>query len=118
MPKDAKPGCSMRGSLKLAKTSPLAGDKPAPNSVTLVYTVPPAKKAADEDNGKADVEEPPLTALKNARRDADVRACPLPLLMQLTATCCAIVASKPGAHVCTRRCQCRHAGVDRRGRCS
>lgn len=72
LPKDAKAGCSMRGALKLAKTSPLAGDKAAPNSVTLLYTVPPAKKKADEDS-KDTGEEAPLEALKHARRDADVR---------------------------------------------
>lgn len=80
LPKDAKPGCSMRGCLKLAKTSPLAGDKAAPHSVALLYTVPPAKKKADEDS-KVAGEEAPLEALKQARRDADVRpALPRPNL--------------------------------------
>eukprot|EP00892_Ulva_mutabilis_P003276 jgi/Ulvmu1/131/UM001_0135.1 len=73
LPKDAKPGCTMHGSLKLAKTSPLAGDKAAPNSATLLYTVPPAKKKADDDAEKAAVEEEPAEALKHARRAADVK---------------------------------------------
>lgn len=86
----------MRGTLALAKTSPLAGDRPAPNAVTLLYTVPPAKKKADEDSSKPDGEEAPLEALKQARRDADVRArlrLPLSHAVQLCA------ASMPGSSV-------------------
>ena len=89
LPKDAKPGCTMRGTLALAKTSPLAGDRPAPNAVTLLYAVPPAKKKADEDSSKPDGEEAPLEALKQARRDADVRPrlrLPLSHAVQLCAT--------------------------------
>lgn len=116
LPKDAKPGCTMRGSLKLAKTSPLAGDKAAPNATALLYTVPPPKKKAEEDSDKADVEEPPLQALKNARRDADVRPPPPPLApLPATPPCAVALCRRVNAslNTCLKRSHACGATADR-----
>lgn len=78
LPKDAKPGCSLAGTLKLAKSSPTAGDRPAPGPAPILVTVPPppARKEGDEDgddDAAADDAATPLERLRAARRDADVR---------------------------------------------
>jgi Tripeptidyl peptidase II len=83
LPKDAKPGCSLAGTLKLARTSPTAGDKAAPGAAPLLVTVPPPGARKDESgndvNGdgtgdSSDAEKgTPDEALRAARRDADVR---------------------------------------------
>jgi hypothetical protein len=88
LPKDAKPGCSLSGTLHLAKTSPCAGAKHAPGPCTLIFTVPPSKKDSGKDSEKdgsagKDEDKEELDAveiLRESRRDADVRAltrCPL-----------------------------------------
>lgn len=74
LPKDAKPGCTLTGSLKIANTSPLAGDKPAPCACPLVFTVPPPAKKDSEDSEKEELpeEKDPVKKMRNAQRDAQV----------------------------------------------
>jgi tripeptidyl-peptidase II len=74
LPKDAKPGCTITGSLKLAYTSPLAGDKHAPCAFPLVFTVPPPAKKDPEDSEKDDVPEDkdPVDKMRKAQRVAQV----------------------------------------------
>jgi hypothetical protein len=81
LPKDATLGCSLAGSMKLAKCSTSNGDSTAPTHCRLLFTVPPPAckrkdDAADDDANDVPEEElPAAQALKEARRDADVRLC-------------------------------------------
>jgi hypothetical protein len=72
LPKDAKPGCTLTGSLKIAHTSPLAGDKHAPCGCPLVFTVPPPAKKDPEEKDDVPEEKDPVKKMRNAQRDAQV----------------------------------------------
>lgn len=78
LPKDAKPGCALTGSLKLAHTSPLAGDKHAPCACPLFFTVPPPAKKDAEDSEKEDVpeEKDPIAKMRKAQKEAQVITLP------------------------------------------
>ena len=74
-PKDAKPGCMLAGSLKIAHTSPLAGDKHAPGACPLVFSVPPPAKKDPEDSAEKDdvaEEKDAVQKMRDAQRDAQV----------------------------------------------
>ena len=81
LPKDAAPGCTLSGPINLAKCGPGKSDGAAPTKGKLIYTVPApatrkeAETAAAEKEGEGGDEEqvPAAEALKEARRDADVR---------------------------------------------
>lgn len=75
LPKDAKPGCTLIGSLKVAHTSALAGDKPAPCGCPLVYLVPPPAKKDPEDSAEKDdvaEEKDAVKKMRKAQREAQV----------------------------------------------
>jgi tripeptidyl-peptidase II len=74
LPKDAKPGCTLTGSLKIAFTSPLAGDKRAPCGYPILFTVPPpAKKDSEDEKDDVPEEKDPVAKMRKAQREAQVR---------------------------------------------
>lgn len=72
LPKDAKPGCTLTGALKIAYTSPLAGDKHAPGACPLVLTVPPPVKKDPEDSDDLPEEKDAVAKMRKAQREAQV----------------------------------------------
>ena len=104
LPKDAKPGCSLAGSLKLAKGSATCGERDAPGACELLFVVPPAKAAAKEDEADASDARSSADKMREGMRDAQVRRCapcpavafrlapppsnpPFPLHLNSSATC-------------------------------
>ena len=85
-PKDAKPGFSLSGSLKFAKSSPSSGEKDAPGSSTLVFIMPPAKIPVKEDKADEVDVKSATTKFKEGLRDAQVTPPPTLLFSKLNKT--------------------------------
>ena len=104
LPKDAEPGCTLTGTITLAKTGSSKGDGTAPTKCDLVYTVPAPKKRKDdtaEDSSSKEEEaaegKSPEERVAEARRDADVRTCDGSSLIGHLCTCAPVGTT----------CQCR-----------
>ena len=111
-PKDAAPGATFNGPVRLAKCSSSSthGDKGAPTKCSLFYTVPAAKARKDGndeggDGDEGDAGKSAAVKLQESRRNSDVRPRSHP----------PVACAWPAAARLSRgpRCTCRENGRNR-----